>query len=133
MGIALCRFKNCHHSGSQHYYLSGGPLTEKGIYLFIPEMWRHYMEVHGFQVHTQHRQWIMALDPTDPSVSGEFVQTRSSAGAREVKVLCVEQEETTHGYNHSIGGIDHVFINHLSKILQRFHPVQTKGFIRTEE
>lgn len=89
------------------------------------------MEEHKFLPHSQIHSLIMQIKLDDPTLKGEWVQTRSLNPLQEVKVLCVEQDPVTKEYDHKQGGIDYNFINHLSAILAMFTPYQTKGIIST--
>lgn len=115
MGIALCRVPGCDEKGGIHFYIHTAELTKNKLYLYIPQMWEHYMVCHSFQVQKYHRNLIMGINLKDETLTCEKIITRDAEQPTEVRVLCVEK--TADVYNHAIGGIDYGFINHLKAIL----------------
>lgn len=132
MGFAKCRVSGCPETGSQEYVLSTAKLSTRGVYLWLPSMWRHYAVVHGFLPSDEARQLVMGIMPDDLSLTGQLTQTRSAvpdSALRKVEVLKVEK--TSDGYDHDQGRIDWEFIQHLDRVLGRLHPTQSKSLQET--
>lgn len=115
MGSAICRVEGCNEKSGVHFLIHTETLTKHNIYLYVPAMWEHYMVRHKFQVQKYHRQLIMDIKVDDPTLTCKKIITRNAEQPTEVRVLCVEK--TTDGFDHTTGGIDYMFINHLKSVL----------------
>lgn len=123
MGRANCRFKQdegCTETGSEHYEVF---LSDLGIRINVPIMWKHYAQEHLVQPTEEERETVMKSNPK--RASGKLVTTKSIDMPRELNILYVERLGRNR-YTHEIGTTpDSEFIEKLETLLGKARTMQT--------